>query len=135
NASGSSISALSAATRERSQSGGQSTPEGYHRSGVLSMDNEALIHFSTRPFLHLPDTSPRSYAESCPFGTRADRPSKEAMLTQKTTGKSSGSDDEKPKIVDYGTLAELTAGTKNGNFLDATFPVHPPKQNLTFSVN
>jgi hypothetical protein len=40
---------------------------------------------------------------------------------------------EKPKVVDYGTLAQLTAGNKNGNFLDATFPVHTPKNKLTFS--
>jgi hypothetical protein len=39
----------------------------------------------------------------------------------------------KPAIVDYGTLAQLTAGNKNGNFLDATFPVHTPKNKLTFS--
>jgi hypothetical protein len=53
-------------------------------------------------------------------------------LTQGTT---SGSGYEKPKVVDYGTLAQLTAGTKNGNFLDATFPVHTPKNKLTFSVS
>jgi hypothetical protein len=40
---------------------------------------------------------------------------------------------EKPVVRDYGGLAELTAGTHNGNFLDATFPVHTPKSQLTFS--
>jgi hypothetical protein len=40
---------------------------------------------------------------------------------------------EKPQVRDYGSLEELTAGTKSGNFLDATFPVHTPKNQLTFS--
>jgi hypothetical protein len=40
---------------------------------------------------------------------------------------------DKPKVRDYGSLEELTAGTKSGNFLDATFPVHTPKSQLTFS--
>jgi hypothetical protein len=53
------------------------------------------------------------------------------LLTQATT---SSSGYEKPKILDYGTLAQLTAGTKNGQFLDASFPVHTPKNKLTFSV-
>ena len=40
---------------------------------------------------------------------------------------------QKPTLLDYGALAQLTAGTKSGNFLDATFPVHTPKNKLTFS--
>ena len=39
---------------------------------------------------------------------------------------------EKPKVVDYGDLVELTAGHREGNFLDASFPVNTPKRNLTF---
>ena len=40
---------------------------------------------------------------------------------------------EAPKVVDYGTLAELTAGQSDGNFTDRDFPVHTPKKDLTFS--
>ena len=40
---------------------------------------------------------------------------------------------EKPKVRDYGDLTELTAGNKNGNFLDASFNIHTPKSQLTFS--
>lgn len=38
-----------------------------------------------------------------------------------------------PRIVDHGTLAELTAGQTSGNVTDREFPVHTPKQDLTFS--
>jgi hypothetical protein len=41
---------------------------------------------------------------------------------------------EKPTVRDYGDLAEITAGTHNGNFTDATFPAGTPRGNLTFSV-
>ena len=41
---------------------------------------------------------------------------------------------EKPAVIDYGDLLELTAGTHNGTQLDATFPVHTKKSQLTFSV-
>jgi hypothetical protein len=41
---------------------------------------------------------------------------------------------EKPKIADYGDLKDLTAGTHNGNFLDAAFPRGTPRGKLTFSV-
>jgi hypothetical protein len=40
---------------------------------------------------------------------------------------------EEPKVVDYGDLTELTAGTVNGNFLDKSFPAGTPKGELTFS--
>jgi hypothetical protein len=40
---------------------------------------------------------------------------------------------EKPTVRDYGDLAELTAGARNGNFTDATFPQNTPKSSLTFS--
>jgi hypothetical protein len=40
---------------------------------------------------------------------------------------------ETPKITDFGDLVALTAGQKNGNSLDAGFPVHTPKDELTFS--
>jgi hypothetical protein len=40
---------------------------------------------------------------------------------------------EAPKIEDYGDLKDLTAGNKSGQWTDATFPVHTPFKNLTFS--
>jgi hypothetical protein len=40
---------------------------------------------------------------------------------------------EEPKVEDYGDLKDLTAGSKTGAFTDASFPVHTPFQNLTFS--
>ena len=40
---------------------------------------------------------------------------------------------EAPRIVDHGTLVELTAGQSDGNFTDAAFPVNTPKKDLTFS--
>jgi hypothetical protein len=40
---------------------------------------------------------------------------------------------EQPKVEDYGELKDLTAGTRNGNFTDAAFPPHTPKNKLTFS--
>jgi hypothetical protein len=41
---------------------------------------------------------------------------------------------EAPRIEDHGDLAELTAGTQSGEFTDASFPVHTPKKDLTFST-
>ncbi len=38
-----------------------------------------------------------------------------------------------PVIRDHGTLAELTAGLQTGSALDASFPIHTPKSQLTFS--
>ena len=38
-----------------------------------------------------------------------------------------------PKIVDYGDLADLTAGQSDGEFTDALFPILTPKKDLTFS--
>lgn len=40
---------------------------------------------------------------------------------------------EAPKVTDYGTLVQLTAGNMDGDFTDRDFPVHTPKQDLTFS--
>ena len=40
---------------------------------------------------------------------------------------------EKPSVVDYGDLVELTAGTSTGNFLDADFPAGTFRGDLTFS--
>jgi hypothetical protein len=40
----------------------------------------------------------------------------------------------KPEIMDYGDLAELTAGLTDGDFTDAAFPVNTPKRDLTFST-
>ena len=39
----------------------------------------------------------------------------------------------KPQIVDYGDLVELTAGSSDGDFTDAAFPVNTPKRDLTFT--
>lgn len=40
---------------------------------------------------------------------------------------------EAPRIVDHGTLAELTAGQQNGQQTDAAFPIGILKKDLTFS--
>ena len=40
----------------------------------------------------------------------------------------------KPEIVDYGDLAELTAGTSSGNYLDANFAAGTERGALTFST-
>ena len=40
---------------------------------------------------------------------------------------------EVPKVVDYGDLAQITAGQSSGSRLDATFPNGTPIPNLTFS--
>jgi hypothetical protein len=40
---------------------------------------------------------------------------------------------ETPQIKDHGDLAELTAGNHEGEFTDAAFPQHTPKNLLTFS--
>ncbi len=40
---------------------------------------------------------------------------------------------ETPMIKDHGDLAELTAGNHEGEFTDAAFPQHTPKNLLTFS--
>jgi hypothetical protein len=40
---------------------------------------------------------------------------------------------EKPQVVDYGTLTDLTAGQMDGNFTDRDFPVNTPRDELTFS--
>lgn len=38
-----------------------------------------------------------------------------------------------PKVVDYGTLEQLTAGQSDGDATDRAFPVNTPKRDLTFS--
>lgn len=40
---------------------------------------------------------------------------------------------EKPMVVDYGELAELTAAQSTGAHTDATFPTNTPFNQLTFS--
>jgi hypothetical protein len=40
---------------------------------------------------------------------------------------------EAPKVVDYGTLVQLTAGQSDGDFTDRAFPINTPKRDLTFS--
>jgi hypothetical protein len=40
---------------------------------------------------------------------------------------------EAPAVVDYGTLAELTAGQSDGDYTDRDFPVNTPRDDLTFS--
>lgn len=42
-------------------------------------------------------------------------------------------DYEKPTVVEYGDLRELTAALADGNFTDADFPQNTPKDELTFS--
>jgi hypothetical protein len=41
---------------------------------------------------------------------------------------------ETPRIEDHGDLAELTAGSKEGESTDAAFPIQTPKKDLTFST-
>lgn len=40
---------------------------------------------------------------------------------------------EAPRVVDYGTLIDLTAGQSDGDFTDRDFPANTPKRDLTFS--
>jgi hypothetical protein len=40
---------------------------------------------------------------------------------------------EEPKIVDYGSLQDLTAALSSGAFTDASFPSHTPQSLITFS--
>jgi hypothetical protein len=40
---------------------------------------------------------------------------------------------ETPKVVDLGDLVQVTAGQLTGDFTDADFPAHTPKNDLTFS--
>lgn len=40
---------------------------------------------------------------------------------------------ETPRIIQLGSLAELTQGQTSGDFLDATFPVGTPNSELTFT--
>jgi hypothetical protein len=39
---------------------------------------------------------------------------------------------ETPMIEDHGDLAELTAGSSTGEYLDKNFPVGTPKKDLSF---
>jgi hypothetical protein len=39
-----------------------------------------------------------------------------------------------PEIIDYGDLAELTAGLNRGGPVDAAFPMSPPRRDPTFST-
>lgn len=43
------------------------------------------------------------------------------------------SDYERPRIVDYGDLVELTAAGSDGECLDVDFPAGTKKSSLTFS--
>jgi hypothetical protein len=54
--------------------------------------------------------------------------SHERMLMEKDT-----LEYEAPRIEDHGNLAELTAGSHEGEFTDKAFPVHTPKNQITFS--
>jgi hypothetical protein len=38
-----------------------------------------------------------------------------------------------PKLTVHGSIDEITLGLSDGDSLDATFPIHTPKRNLTFS--
>jgi hypothetical protein len=42
-------------------------------------------------------------------------------------------DYEKPTVVDYGEISELTAALATGAHTDATFPTNTPFTQLTFS--
>lgn len=42
---------------------------------------------------------------------------------------------EKPRIVDYGDLVELTAATGDGDTLDSSFPAGTKRGDLTFSTS
>ena len=43
-------------------------------------------------------------------------------------------DYEMPRIEDHGDLTELTAGRNSGAETDAAFPIHTPKDQLTFTT-
>jgi len=38
-----------------------------------------------------------------------------------------------PALVELGSFEDMTQGLKNGASTDAAFPIHTPKQSLTFS--
>ena len=40
---------------------------------------------------------------------------------------------ESPRLIIHGDVEKVTAGNSTGNFLDKTFPIHTPKNLLTFS--
>jgi hypothetical protein len=40
---------------------------------------------------------------------------------------------EAPRLNAVGSLRDLTRGSSDGESLDAAFPIHTPKRNLTFS--
>jgi len=40
---------------------------------------------------------------------------------------------EAPRIEDHGDLAQLTAGSHEGESTDKAFPIHTPKKDITFS--
>ncbi len=40
---------------------------------------------------------------------------------------------ESPAIEDFGSLVEITAGLNDGEFTDADFPIHTPRNIITFS--
>jgi hypothetical protein len=42
-------------------------------------------------------------------------------------------DYEPPEVKDYGKLSDLTAGSRDGEALDASFPVNTLRRDLTFS--
>jgi hypothetical protein len=40
---------------------------------------------------------------------------------------------ERPRVVDFGDLVQLTQGSNSGCFTDVDFPRHTPEGDLTFS--
>jgi hypothetical protein len=38
-----------------------------------------------------------------------------------------------PRLIVHGDVEVITQGNQNGYALDASFPIHTPKKNLTFS--
>jgi hypothetical protein len=59
-------------------------------------------------------------------GVLGDQPEGDAMDERQ-------SDYEKPRVVDYGDLVELTAEGSDGDCLDADFAAGTKKSSLTFS--
>ena len=53
--------------------------------------------------------------------------------TRQTADASGRTPYEAPAIVDYGSLADITAGSLSGDFIDKSFPVNTPAKDLTFS--
>jgi hypothetical protein len=67
------------------------------------------------------------------LAARSAAPYTEAPIDIGANMDQEGAEYETPAVVDYGDLVELTAGSADGDFTDAAFPVSTPKRDLTFS--